>query len=349
MQDVRSILVCRRHNHVGDMLCSLPLYAALRRHWPRARITLLATPTRYPVPLRALNPFLDDLMYHTKGSVRTVVENHLDLRRRKFDVAFVPSTVALSRSSHLAAFLSGAGLRVGVSSIDGVENPSQRFLNCATDVHWVHERVHQMDRNLEIARAAGCMLDAEEMARLHIPIDARAEEEAARCLQLLPGDDAVIGVHPGAGKKENVWPTQRYFSVVQRLHRAYGVRVLITAGVLDRDEVSLLTALCTAHAIPFHVLQDAPVPLLSAVLRRLHLYLCNDTGTMHVAAFSGCPTVSIFGPTHAWEWAPRGGQHRCIISDDGEIESVDTEAVYEAGKALLEGAGCLDDGAAMQC
>lgn len=336
MDDVRNILVCRRHNHIGDMLCSLPLYAALRKRWPDARLTLLATPTRYPVPLQALNPYLDEVIYYNKGSVRTVIGNHVALRRRRFDAAFVPSTVALSRTSHLAAFLSGAGLRVGVRSIDGVENPSRRYLNRSADVHWVRERVHQLDRNREIARAADCVLTDAEVAQLRIPADIRAEEEAEQWLRDVPGDGPLIGVHPGAGKEENVWPAAGFFSVLRRLHDDYGARLLITAGAIDHDEVSYLTALCTANAIPFRVLQDAPVPLLSAVMRRLRLYLCNDTGTMHIAAFSGCPTVSLFGPTNAWEWAPRGERHRCVVSEDGEIESITTETVHDACRALLD-------------
>jgi len=335
MEEMRNILVCRRHNHVGDMLCSLPLYAAIKARWPQSRVTLLANPTRYPVPLRALNPFLDDVMYYTKGSVRAVVGSNLDLRRRKFDAAFVPSTVALSRTSHLSAFLSGAGLRVGVRSMDGVENPSRRFLNCATDVFWLRDHVHQMQRNADIARAAGLEFDEENFSRLRIPVDTDAQQEAARWLQRFTGDGPVIGVHPGAGKAENVWPTTAFFQVLQRLHESDGAQILITAGAIDREEVSHLTALCTANAIPFHVLQDAPIPLLSAVLRRLPLYLCNDTGTMHVAAFSGCPTVSLFGPTHAWEWAPRGAQHRCLISEDGEIGSIDAGEVEAACRELL--------------
>jgi heptosyltransferase-2 len=321
------------------MLCSLPLYAAIKKRWPGARVTLLANPTRYPVPLRALNPFLDDVMYYTRESVRVVVGNNLDLRRRKFDAAFVPSTVALSRTSHLSAFLSGAGLRVGVRSVDGLENPARIFLNCATDVYWVRDRVHQMERNMEIARAAGCGLTEEEITRLRIPVDAEAREEAARWLRRFTGDGPIIGVHPGAGKEQNVWPTARFFHVLQRLHEDEGAQILITAGAVDREELSHLTALCTAKAIPFHVLQDAPVPLLSAVLRRLRLYLCNDTGTMHIAAFSGCPTVSLFGPTNAWEWAPRGTEHRCLISEDGEIGSIDAGEVEAACRELLNGTG----------
>ena len=119
------ILVLRRHNHVGDMLCSLPLYAALRNRWPGARIDLLATPTRYPVPLAELNPFIDGVTWYRKDTVAEVLRAHRDLRSRRYDIAIVPSTVAVSRTSHITAFLSGADIRIGVRSVDGETNGAQ--------------------------------------------------------------------------------------------------------------------------------------------------------------------------------------------------------------------------------
>jgi heptosyltransferase-2 len=333
---LHNILVCRRHNHIGDMLCSLPLYAAIRKRWPAARITLLANPTRYPIPLRDLNPFLDEVIYYQKSSIGTVVGGHLDIRRRNFDAVFVPSTVALSRTSHLTAFLSGARLRCGVRSIDGVRNPSENFLNLKSDVHWITRKVHQLERNREVAEIAGCTLTDDEVAALRMPISPSAETEAARRLSSIPAGKPIVGIHSGAGKEQNVWETGRFFEVLRRLHQERQCTIILTGGAVDKAELSVLGGMCTAHAIPFVFLVDAHVQVLSAAMRRFSLYLCNDTGTMHISAFSGCPTVSLFGPTNAWEWAPEGTMHRCVISPDGEMQSIGIEEVYGACLEILQ-------------
>jgi heptosyltransferase-3 len=46
----------------------------------------------------------------------------------------------------------------------------------------------------------------------------------------------------------------------------------------------------------------------SAVLRRAALFIGNDTGLMHIAAASGTPTLGLFGPTPAENYAPWGGR-----------------------------------------
>lgn len=330
------ILVLRRHNHVGDMLCSLPLFAAIRRRWLSARISLLATPTRYPVPILDLNPYLDELHYYRKGSAREVLRMQNDLRARSFDAAFVPSTVAVSRTSHITARITGAPLRVGIRSVDGIINPSRHLLTVVVDVHWVRDRVHQMDRNLQIAEAAGCFLPPGAMEEISLAETDQGRAQAERFRARFEEGMPLIGVHPGAGKPQNRWLTERFAAVLRTLHARQRFGVVITSGALDARQVHALAFELGEAGIPFHVLDSAPVPMLSSVMRRLRLYICNDTGTMHIAAFSGCPTVSLFGPTHAWEWAPRGPRHRTVESETGEMIAIPVNDVTDACMDLLD-------------
>lgn len=327
---VERILVIRRHNHVGDMLCSLPLYAALHKRWPAARIDLLATPTRYPIPLKEINPYIASVNYYTKGSLGEILHAHRSLRRIRYDMALVPSTVALSRTSHITAFVSGAPLRVGVRAIDGKANIAHRLLNVAGDVQWNDSRVHQEERNREIAALAGCMLDDEEVRALRIPLDAHAEEAAAVALGPHADGRPLFGVHPGAGKRENIWATERFASVLEASRLPEGAGIVITGSTLDEAEIAALRSMLENKGITHRILRDMEIPVLSAVFRRLRVYLSNDTGTMHIAAYSGCPTVSLFGPTHAWEWAPRGSQHRAVQSPDRSMNGITVPTVIEA-------------------
>ena len=331
------ILVLRRHNHVGDMLCSLPLFAAIRGRWPSARISLLATPTRYPVPILDLNPYLDELLYYRKASAREVFHAQKDLRARRFDAAFVPSTVGVSRTSHITARLSGAPMRVGVRSIDGVMNPSRHLLTEAIDVNWVTDRVHQMDRNLQIAEAAGCSLQPGAVEEIFLGETEQGHAQAERFCTRFEEGMPLIGVHPGAGKPQNLWSTEHFAAVLRILYTRHRFGVVITSGALDAQHVHALAFILGEAGIPFHVLDSAPVPMLSSVMRRLQIYICNDTGTMHIAAFSGCPTVSLFGPTHAWEWAPRGRRHRVVESETGEMAAIPVSDVTDACMDLLDG------------
>ncbi|MDX2291719.1 MULTISPECIES: glycosyltransferase family 9 protein, partial [Streptomyces] len=48
------------------------------------------------------------------------------------------------------------------------------------------------------------------------------------------------------------------------------------------------------------------IPEAAACLRRCALFVGNDSGLMHLAAAAGTPTLGLFGPTPAEEYAPSG-------------------------------------------
>ena len=49
-----------------------------------------------------------------------------------------------------------------------------------------------------------------------------------------------------------------------------------------------------------------------AVLGRAAIFVSGDTGPLHFAAGLGVPTVALFGPSRAVQWAPIGEKHRSL-------------------------------------
>ncbi|WP_368419994.1 glycosyltransferase family 9 protein, partial [Rhodovarius sp.] len=57
------------------------------------------------------------------------------------------------------------------------------------------------------------------------------------------------------------------------------------------------------------------LPEAAALLSRASLYIGNDSGLMHLAAAAGAPTLGLFGPTNAEEYAPSGPHARVVEAD----------------------------------
>ena len=75
----------------------------------------------------------------------------------------------------------------------------------------------------------------------------------------------------------------------------------------------------TAHNLP----QDLALFELSRYLRRCRGFVGNDSGITHLAAYLGCPTVALFGPTDPRMWGPIGRRSRVIWKTNLEDISVD--------------------------
>jgi hypothetical protein len=58
-------------------------------------------------------------------------------------------------------------------------------------------------------------------------------------------------------------------------------------------------------------------------LRQCRAFIGNDSGITHLAAYLGCPTIALFGPTDPRTWGPIGRRSRIIWKAKLEDISVD--------------------------
>jgi lipopolysaccharide heptosyltransferase II len=334
--DIKSILVVGKNNQIGDMICSLPLYAALKKRFPKAKITLVAAKTNYPVPLKEINPHLDKIIIYDKSSLKTVYKFYRELKRVRPDIGITPSTFANSTTSHIINFISGAKIRVGVNSIDEKINKSAILLNVKNDFYWDKENKHQSERNLDVIRSIGCDLDKAELQKIRLELSEDDNVFAENFINKKFPDDTkvIIGIHPGAGKKDNIWPVEKFIELISSLHKNHDSYILLTSGWTDKEILTAISARLVELNIAYEVAENLEIKRLAAVLSRIDLYVTNDTGTMHIAGSVGTKMISLFGPTKYYEWAPPMEHH--IQSLSGNIDDIAVSDVIELSNKILK-------------
>lgn len=321
------------------MLCVVPLLRALRHKFPRAWIELLASPINYDVMrnCRYVNSVvnLDKRDFLGKGfkGWRKFWEFVRRMKDQRFDLAIVPSTVSSSFTSNLLAYLSGARVRIGPASLDGVENPSAFFFTNPVHLDWrgLPER-HQTLRNLDVVRELQ-LPDAS--LQLEITLN-KYEKESANVLlnSRLANHQFNVFYHPGAGKMPNQWDAARFAEVANRLSAKLAASVTITSGPMDEAPVRQMTEHLN---VSYSVIEGSPIREVAAALSTANLVITNDTGIMHVAAAVGVPVLSLFGPTEPAQWAPPGKKHRFIKGSGGDINAISVDEVVRNATEMLVG------------
>ena len=122
-------------------------------------------------------------------------------------------------------------------------------------------------------------------------------------------EPGLVGLCPGA----EYGPAKRWteFGLAARqLSERRGIHWLIFGTANERPLAADIMKTLGAHATD--LTGRTSVLELAAQLRRCRLLLTNDTGTMHLAAFLGVPTVSIFGSTEPQLTRPIGERHVVI-------------------------------------
>jgi ADP-heptose:LPS heptosyltransferase len=138
------------------------------------------------------------------------------------------------------------------------------------------------DHRYEYWRVLGRTLDLTLPVREAIPLPAPQ-----------PGGEVLV--HSGAGQAVRVWPLNHYRNLVARL-RAQGHRVAVACDVDQRE--------WWLRAGEPQVATPRRVGELLALLDRAAVFIGNDSGPGHLAAFCGVPTFSLFGPQLPEWFAP---------------------------------------------
>ena len=331
---VARLLVIRQHNQMGDMLLAVPAFRGLRKRFPGARITLVGSSINSEV--MANNPYVDEVLTYAKRRTRCnpldLVRFIVALRRRRFDAVIVLNTVSFSVTSMLVALASGARIRVGSTSAPFGHDLSSRFyhLELPLPSDGELERMHESEHNLYPLAAIGVRED--DLASLLVPT-AEDEAESERFVAAAFAEGArFVVVHPGAGKRQNAWPPERFAELVSLLRERCGLDAVAVRGPMDRQTMDAFVKAATSHPV---VLSCPTVGFLGALMARAALTICNDTGVMHVAGAVGARCVAIFGPTDPARWKPVNDAVLAVRAADRAVASVTVEEVFAAAIKLV--------------
>lgn len=303
----REILVLRS-NDFGDLLTTTPIFEALRRRYPAAR--LVAGIGGWARPVLENNPFVDEVVELDVPWNNKVVADQSWPAVVRFLTRSAQVTRLLGRGgfdvgidvmgSHVGVLLLirlGARFRVGVRGYRGGWSACQRHIMFSDRVH--------------VARAA--LAQAELLGATDLP-EARpqlfptaAERDTARGIWATPGTAAAsaaplrILVGCGGGLADKRWPPEALGAALRLLAEALragggAAEILLVGGPQDRD----LAARVMAHGGPGlrSVCGESPLRITFALAEQADLVLTNASMLLHVAAAFHRPTVVVVGGMH---------------------------------------------------
>ena len=117
--------------------------------------------------------------------------------------------------------------------------------------------------------------------------------------------DGVLVIHPGSGGEPKCWPRDRFLQLGRDLKRN-GIVPTLILGEAEQER--------WGHKVVRELQDEFPWYLhmglyeLAEKLSRARLYLGNDSGVSHLAAMTGVPTITLFGPSNDQQWRPIGPQ-----------------------------------------
>ncbi len=305
-------ILVTRTDRIGDLVLSTPVFAELRKKFPKAHIAGLTF--RENRAILEGNPFLDEvILYDKKGDEKAWLGN-LEFARRlaekKFDV--VVHLHATNRM-HLTAWLARIPVRIGW------QRKCAWTLTHAYPDRKREGRRHEAEYNFDLLVRLG--VRCPEKMRLYFPVSEKSTREAGRLLESfnVPKNLPRILLAPGASCPSKRWAPERFGETALLLSKIYKACFIVVGGKGDKP---LAERLVRELPVPIYDLTgEMDLSVLGALLKSSALLISNDSGPVHIAAAVGTPVISVFGRRQAGlspaRWRPLGEASRFLWKDVG--------------------------------
>jgi heptosyltransferase II len=293
---------------IGDALLATPMIELLRRAKPDAEIhaVVMFTSTR---EMYEHDSFIDKVHYYDfiHGSKSGGLKLLSELRKIRFDISIniYPQN---RREYNLIGVLIGAKQRLAVR-YRRRDPQNLSWLN--TDTLLEDDTLHCVEENVRLLALLGVQHDLIEssLPKLRLNIAERHSEWADEWMmeRNIADGDLLIGLHAGTALFKNHirrrWAPEKFAELAERLTKEMGAKVLLFGGPDDADANDIIQANAGEFVIP---VETKSILDSAAVMRKLNLFISNDSALMHIAGALGLPTAAIFGPTnemyvHPWK------------------------------------------------
>jgi heptosyltransferase-2 len=277
-------ILIRSSNWLGDAVMGIPAVEACKAGRPDAHVTVLSPEKLAPLWRRV--GAVDEVIAIKPGETPRRLAKRIG---RKFDVAILfPNS--------LRAALEARAMRV--PRIVGYPGHWRRRLLDQVPRHSPKSHGHQANSFLKLVEYCGATMPANGTAFAQ-----KQKNTGSRAPR--------IGVCPGAeyGPAKR-WPAERFAAAMREVGQSTSADWVIFGVAGDAPTADEIERAC-----PFAVRNLAGKTTLDQLMDELSacdVLLTNDTGTMHLAAFLGVPTVAIFGSTEPALTAPLGDFHRIL-------------------------------------
>ncbi|MBN9502531.1 MAG: hypothetical protein BGO01_17980 [Armatimonadetes bacterium 55-13] len=305
-----------RLSSLGDVICTLPVAAALKAGFPDSHVTWAVDP-RFAGIVDCCQNVDEIVRCQPKFDRKTwpTLEGEYDAA---LDMQGLLKSALVVRAAK-------AKVKVGYHwQREGAWLFSSRVIPDPTSIHVV-------DQYVDVARAIGGKADFAEFSL--IPKD----EDLANVKTKLTEagvQGAFVVMNGGAGWVTKRWPPSHFGNLIDSLAEA-GVETVLIGGKAE-DDLNVAKAIAEAsQRKPKDLVGKTSVRELVALFSLAKAHVGGDTGSSHLAAALTIPAIGLYSITKPVRSCPYGQIDRCHFDSRG-LSYIDPSAVAETVLAAIK-------------
>jgi heptosyltransferase III len=280
-----------RGGAIGDFILTLPVLAALRRHYPQSRIELLGYPHIAQLAqagglvdeIRALeSPSLTGL-FHPDGILDANWIEYFRGVQLILSYLYDPEGILANNLARLCP----------ARQLQGRHRPGESQNQHAVDT-WLEPLaelgIHHVPREPVLKLA--------DTERDHLEPQAGIKSLRGRALLA----KRWLALHPGSGSEKKNWPETLWAALLRKLWSETHWHTLLVGGEAEGGRLDRLCQQAPADRI--RLAQNLPLLELAHWMLPCSGFIGHDSGITHLAAALGLPGVVLWGPSNSQIWRP---------------------------------------------
>ena len=302
--------------NIGDIVCAVPSFIAIRRNYPDAKITLLTSPGKKELSgakeLLMGVWYIDEVRVYYNEDIdsfekkRNFIRN---LRKNRYDLF-----IHLDDLGNFKRFLRNPifAKAIGVKSAFGFKVRSVQLFK-KTQVDYSFEKT-EVESLIELLKENNVVVN-----KIEFDFNISPEQKTkinndllAKFISYKDKGVKLVAISPGGKRETNRWPAERFAEVAEYLQNKYNAKIIIVGGPNDVE----LAEVIKKKLNPANVLDCCgKMEVLETLesLKYCSFLLSNDTGAIHMAAAIGLPAIGIYGVRNVFgRWFPYGKNHKIL-------------------------------------
>ena len=310
------ILILTSSSTGNNVFCT-PAIRLLRKHLPQAAIDVIAL-NKLSAEVFENNPDIGQIFVTSKSRV-------VDDLAKNYSKVFVFNKNSLKKLNHI---------KTAFTLLPQLTEPPSTVPSTTDAIHHAEHLLRFMAEMLKVE-----VTDEDR----HYVIETQQTAENLLANYALSKDSILINIHLGCGTTllhgwkffysrraddKKLWSIDAYIALGNALHASIPNLNIVITGTSNEAFLAKKFAKNVANTI--NLVGKTTVADLSALMRRVDLFIAHDCGVFHIAAASDVPIVGLYGPTNpvATGPFPIKAQHKVIkkaaMTDISVDEAVDS-------------------------
>ena len=321
---------------MGDVALMVPVIRALASAHPNVEITVVTRPRFAPFfyDLERVIVFPADVDYTYNGIFGMRELFRALIRKASYDLV-------IDLHDHVRTRILRTLFRLFFTDVIVFDKGKTQKKAFARKKNKIITRLpHTVERYQAAFIKAGFSFDLQTPPYFELPENVQAIRDQWLAEKNLQKNEHWIGLAPFAMHATKIWPLENYAPLIETILRQSHAKFFLFGG--GDKEIKYFESLqkkfpeaCVITAGQLKIRQEI------ALMKRLDLMVCVDSGNMHLASLAGVPVLSIWGGTHPEVgFAPFGTDNILVQITRGELPCRPC-SVYGRATCYIGGFPCL--------